>query len=99
MAIFLCFAMLLGAALQITNMFGDTFIRDFGIQSTKGLLVEHCINYFAFADFRNLICLTIPFFKVTFYNDSFTLRIAWNSETQVRSDFLNIVNDCLRDGI
>jgi NHS family xanthosine MFS transporter len=25
-----CFAMLLGAALQITNMFGDTFIRDFG---------------------------------------------------------------------
>jgi NHS family xanthosine MFS transporter len=41
-----CFAMLLGAALQITNMF-DTFIRDFGsnpeYQGTLGGTL--CINY------------------------------------------------------
>ena len=39
MAVFLLFAMLLGACLQLTNAYGDTFLHDFaGIDRYKGLL-------------------------------------------------------------
>ena len=39
MAVFLFFAMLLGAALQLTNAYGDTFLHDFAnVEKYKGLL-------------------------------------------------------------
>jgi NHS family xanthosine MFS transporter len=39
MAVFMFFAMLLGACLQLTNAYGDTFLHDFaGIDRYKGLL-------------------------------------------------------------
>jgi len=39
MAVFLFFAMLLGACLQLTNAYGDTFLHDFaGVDRYKGLL-------------------------------------------------------------
>ena len=69
MAIFFVFAMLLGAALQITNMFGDTFIRDFGsnpeYQGTFG--VEHSVLIISLSQIsETLFILTIPFFLKRF---------------------------------
>lgn len=69
MAIFFVFAMLLGAALQITNMFGDTFIRDFGsypeYQGTFG--VEHSVFIISLSQIsETLFILTIPFFLKRF---------------------------------
>ncbi|NBU80886.1 MAG: MFS transporter [Flavobacteriaceae bacterium] len=65
MAIFFVFAMLLGAALQITNMFGDTFIRDFGKEAIyKGTFgVEHSVFIISLSQIsETLFILTIPFF-------------------------------------
>lgn len=65
MAIFFVFAMLLGAALQITNMFGDTFIRDFGLNPEyKGTFgVEHSVFIISLSQIsETLFILTIPFF-------------------------------------
>jgi NHS family xanthosine MFS transporter len=65
MAIFFVFAMLLGAALQITNMFGDTFIRDFGSNPEyKGTFgVEHSVLIISLSQVsETLFILTIPFF-------------------------------------
>jgi NHS family xanthosine MFS transporter len=42
MAIFL-FCHVTWAALQITNMFGDTFIRDFGSNPIRDFWVEHSV--------------------------------------------------------
>jgi NHS family xanthosine MFS transporter len=69
MAVFFVFAMLLGAALQITNMFGDTFIRDFGsnpeYQGTFG--VEHSVFIISLSQIsETLFILTIPFFLKRF---------------------------------
>ncbi len=69
MAIFFVFAMLLGAALQITNMFGDTFIRDFGsnpeYHGTFG--VEHSVFIISLSQIsETLFILTIPFFLKRF---------------------------------
>lgn len=69
MAIFFVFAMLLGAALQITNMFGDTFIRDFGsypeYRGTFG--VEHSVFIISLSQIsETLFILTIPFFLKRF---------------------------------
>ena len=69
MAIFFVFAMLLGAALQITNMFGDTFIRDFGsnpeYHGTFG--VEHSVLIISLSQIsETLFILTIPFFLKRF---------------------------------
>ena len=65
MAIFFIFAMLLGAALQITNMFGDTFIRDFGSNpeyaGTFG--VKHSVFIISLSQISEILfILTIPFF-------------------------------------
>jgi NHS family xanthosine MFS transporter len=62
---FFLYAMLLGAALQITNMFGDTFIRDFGkvpeFQNTFG--VKHSVMIISLSQIsETLFILTIPFF-------------------------------------
>ncbi|HSD14281.1 MAG TPA: nucleoside permease [Flavobacterium sp.] len=69
MAIFFVFAMLLGAALQITNMFGDTFIRDFGSDPAyKGTFgVEHSVFIISLSQIsETLFILTIPFFLKRF---------------------------------
>jgi MFS transporter, NHS family, xanthosine permease len=69
MAIFFVFAMLLGAALQITNMFGDTFIRDFGSNSEyKGTFgVDHSVFIISLSQIsETLFILTIPFFLKRF---------------------------------
>lgn len=69
MAIFFVFAMLLGAALQITNMFGDTFIRDFGLNPEyKGTFgVEHSVFIISLSQIsETLFILTIPFFLKRF---------------------------------
>ena len=69
MAIFFVFAMLLGAALQITNMFGDTFIRDFGSNPLyKGTFgVEHSVFIISLSQIsETLFILTIPFFLKRF---------------------------------
>lgn len=69
MAIFFVFAMLLGAALQITNMFGDTFIRDFGSNPQyKGTFgVDHSVLIISLSQIsETLFILTIPFFLKRF---------------------------------
>ena len=69
MAIFFVFAMLLGAALQITNMFGDTFIRDFGSDPQyKGTFgVDHSVLIISLSQIsETLFILTIPFFLKKF---------------------------------
>ncbi len=69
MAIFFVFAMLLGAALQITNMFGDTFIRDFGSDPQyKGTFgVDHSVLIISLSQIsETLFILTIPFFLKRF---------------------------------
>lgn len=69
LAIFFVFAMFLGAALQITNMFGDTFIRDFGANPEyKGTFgVEHSVFIISLSQIsETLFILTIPFFLKRF---------------------------------
>ncbi len=69
MAIFFLFAMLLGAALQITNMFGDGFIRDFGkIEEYKNTFgVKHSVLIISLSQIsETLFILTIPFFLKRF---------------------------------
>ena len=69
MAIFFGFAMMQDAALQVTNMFGDTFIRSFGsnpeYQGTFG--VEHSVFIISLSQIsETLFILTIPFFLKRF---------------------------------
>ncbi len=69
LAIFFVFAMMLGAALQITNMFGDTFIRDFGSNPEyKGTFgVNHSVFIISLSQIsETLFILTIPFFLKRF---------------------------------
>ena len=69
LAIFFVFAMFLGAALQITNMFGDSFIRDFGSNPEyKGTFgVEHSVFIISLSQIsETLFILTIPFFLKRF---------------------------------
>lgn len=69
LAIFFVFAMFLGAALQITNMFGDTFIRDFGTYPEyKGTFgVDHSVFIISLSQIsETLFILTIPFFLKRF---------------------------------
>ncbi len=65
MAIFFIFAMLLGAALQITNGFGDSYIRSFSsmpeFASTFG--VKHSVILISLSQISETFCiLLIPFF-------------------------------------
>jgi NHS family xanthosine MFS transporter len=65
MAIFFFFAMLLGAALQITNAFGKPFLDDFGsIAAYKGSFgVKHSNILISISQIsETLFILTIPFF-------------------------------------
>lgn len=69
MAVFLIFAMLLGAALQLTNAYGDTFLKDFAkIPAYKDLLtVKYSAIIISISQFsETAFILTIPFFLKRF---------------------------------
>ena len=63
MAVFFFFAMLLGAALQITNTFGGTFLEDFKISYADSFGVRHPNLLLSISQIsETLFILTIPFF-------------------------------------
>jgi len=69
MLVFFIFAMLLGAALQITNTFGGTFLTDFGKQKiyTGSFAVNHSGILISISQIsETLFILTIPFFLQRF---------------------------------
>ncbi len=69
MAVFFVFAMLLGAALQLTNAYGDTFLHDFAkVDAFKGLFaVRYPAMIISISQIsETLFILTIPFFLKRF---------------------------------
>jgi MFS transporter, NHS family, xanthosine permease len=63
MAVFLIFAMFLGAALQITNTFGEAFLHDFSTLYPGSFAVEHPSILMSVSQIsETLFILTIPFF-------------------------------------
>lgn len=67
MAIFFVFAMLLGAALQITNTFGGSFLDDFQTGYKGFFAVEHPNLLLSISQIsETLFILTIPFFLYRF---------------------------------
>lgn len=65
MAIFFIFSMLLGAALQITNAFGDSYIQNFGTmpQYADSPIVRHSVILLSLSQMSETFCiLLIPFF-------------------------------------
>ena len=69
MAIFLVFAMFLGAALQLTNAYGDTFLHDFAnVDAYKGLAaVRYPAIIMSISQIsETLFILAIPFFLRNF---------------------------------
>jgi NHS family xanthosine MFS transporter len=69
MALFFIFAMLLGAALQLTNAYGDTFLHDFAdIPAYKDLIaVKYPAIIMSISQIsETLFILTIPFFLKRF---------------------------------
>jgi NHS family xanthosine MFS transporter len=67
MAIFFIFAMMLGAALQITNTFGEAFIHDFTSKYPDSFAVTHPSLLMSVSQIsETLFILTIPFFLKRF---------------------------------
>jgi len=67
MVIFFFFAMLLGAALQITNAFGEAFLHDFEGSYAGTFAVEHPSLLISLSQIsETLFILTIPFFLKKF---------------------------------
>jgi NHS family xanthosine MFS transporter len=67
MVIFFIFAMLLGAALQITNTFGSTFLNDFKTNYADSFGVQHPNLLLSISQIsETLFILTIPFFLQKF---------------------------------
>jgi MFS transporter, NHS family, xanthosine permease len=67
MVIFFIFAMLLGAALQITNTFGEAFIHDFTGKYPDSFAVRHPSLLMSVSQIsETLFILTIPFFLKRF---------------------------------
>lgn len=69
MAVFFIFAMLLGAALQLTNAYGDTFIHDFAKidQYKDEIAVQYPAILMSISQIsETLFILTIPFFLKKF---------------------------------
>ena len=69
MAVFFLFAMLLGAALQLTNAYGDTFLHDFAnVPEYKGLIaVKYPAIIMSISQVsETLFILAIPFFLKRF---------------------------------
>jgi len=66
-AIFFFFAMFLGAALQITNTFGEAFIHDFSASYPDSFAVKHPSILMSISQIsETLFILTIPFFLQRF---------------------------------
>ncbi len=67
MLIFFIFAMLLGAALQITNTFGEAFLHDFTTLYPNSFAVQHPSLLMSVSQIsETLFILTIPFFLKRF---------------------------------
>ncbi len=67
MLIFFIFAMFLGAALQITNTFGGSFLRDFTATYGDSFAVTHPNILLSISQIsETLFILTIPFFLIRF---------------------------------
>ena len=67
MLIFFLFAMLLGAALQITNTFGEPFLHDFSSNYADSFAVKHPSLLMSVSQIsETLFILTIPFFLQRF---------------------------------
>lgn len=67
MAVFFIFAMFLGAALQITNTFGEAFLHDFAGGYPGSFAVEHPSILMSVSQIsETLFILTIPFFLKRF---------------------------------
>lgn len=67
MVVFFIFAMLLGAALQITNTFGEPFIHDFASKYPDSFSVKHPSLLMSVSQIsETLFILTIPFFLQRF---------------------------------
>ncbi len=67
MAVFFIFAMLLGAALQITNTFGEPFLHDFDKLYADSFAVQHPGLLMSISQIsETLFILTIPFFLQRF---------------------------------
>jgi NHS family xanthosine MFS transporter len=67
MAVFFIFAMLLGAALQITNTFGEPFLHDFGTDYANSFAVQHPSLLMSISQIsETAFILTIPFFLQRF---------------------------------
>jgi len=67
MLVFFIFAMLLGAALQITNTFGEPFLHDFATTYPKSFAVNHPGLLMSVSQIsETLFILTIPFFLQRF---------------------------------
>lgn len=65
MAMFFVFSMFLGAALQLTNMYGDTFLKDFGnVEAFKNsAVVQYSTMIISISQIsETLFILAIPFF-------------------------------------
>lgn len=67
MLVFFIFAMLLGAALQITNTFGEAFLHDFAGSYPDSFAVHHPGLLMSVSQIsETLFILTIPFFLIRF---------------------------------
>ncbi len=69
MALFFVFSMFLGAALQLTNMYGDTFLKDFGtVEAFKNsAVVQYSTMIISISQIsETLFILAIPFFLYKF---------------------------------
>lgn len=69
MALFFIFSMFLGAALQLTNMYGDTFLKDFGnVEAFKdSAVVQYSTMIISISQIsETLFILAIPFFLYKF---------------------------------
>jgi MFS transporter, NHS family, xanthosine permease len=67
MAVFFVFSMLLGAALQITNAFGGSFLRSFSPTYPDAFVVKHEILTLSISQIsETLFILAIPFFLKKF---------------------------------
>lgn len=66
-AVFLFFCMLLGAALQITNTFGEAFLHDFADEYPDSFAVQHPSLLMSISQIsETLFILAIPFFLLRF---------------------------------
>ncbi|OWR13968.1 nucleoside permease [Chryseobacterium sp. VAUSW3] len=69
MALFFIFSMFLGAALQLTNMYGDTYLKDFGsVEAFKdSAVVQYSTMIISISQIsETLFILAIPFFLYKF---------------------------------